>query len=98
MKKEDLVARIQEIGTCEDETQRRTMLAQLSEDAGKDYDEFATTKAANETLTNDNESLREANMKLFKMVGVKSEPDDPKEPPKEKRKFEDLFNDKGGIK
>jgi hypothetical protein len=38
-------------------------------------------------------------MELFLRVGSKDKPDPkPGDPPKEKPKFEDLFNEKGGIK
>ena len=54
----------------------------------------------------DNETLRDANMKLFLRVGAektdKERKDDiaglKKEEEKEKKNFDDLFDEKGGLK
>lgn len=105
MEKKDFLDRIVEIGKCEDDVQRRDLLSKLSEEASKDYDNLKTLTESNETLTKDNETLRDANMKLFLRVGAEKEPDVRKKDEtgvndkgKEKRKFEDLFNEKGAIK
>lgn len=98
--KQEFLDRLQAIGTCEDEVERRNLLSDLSEDGATIYDEFDTADAARKTAEEDNEKLRAANMKLFLRVGDHQEPEKPAgtEPPKEKRKFEDLFNEKGDIK
>ena len=99
MTKQEYTERLQAIGTEADEAQRRELIAQLIEDGGADYDSFTTTSAERDQLRSDNETLREANMQLFLRVGTKKEPDTkPSDPPKAKPKFEDLFNEKGGIK
>ena len=105
MEKQDFLNRIAEIGTCTDDVQRRELLSQLSEEASKDYDNLATLTTANETLTNDNETLRDANMKLFLRVGASKNPDEQKKDEtgvdgkeKEKRSFDNLFNEKGVLK
>lgn len=99
MTREEYTERLQAIGAEADETQRREMIAQLIEDGGADYDSFATTTAERDQLRSDNETLREANMRLFLRVGNHKEPDPkPGDPPKEKPKFENLFDEKGGIK
>lgn len=105
MTKEEFNALVQQIGTTESETDRRELLAQLSEGAGADYDNFSEATRQVEQLTNDNETLRSANMKLFLRVGGKTPEESIKdttgadpEPPKEKLKFEDLLNDKGELK
>lgn len=105
MEKKDFLDRITEIGSCDDDVKRRELLAQLSDEASKDYDTLTALTETNETLKNDNETLRDANMKLFLRVGeektdaerVKNETgvDGSKN---EKRSFDDLFNEKGGIK
>ena len=69
MTKEEFNALVQQIGTTESETDRRELLAQLSEGAGADYDNFSLAEKQVEQLTNDNETLRSANMKLFLRVG-----------------------------
>ena len=105
MQKQDFLNKITEIGKCEDDVQRRELLSQLSEEASKDYDNLATLLATNATLTNDNETLRQANMKLFLRVGEERNPDDKRknetgvdDKGKEKRSFDNLFNEKGGLK
>ena len=105
MEKQDFLNRITEIGSCDDDVKRRELLAQLSEEASKDYDALNSLTETNETLKNDNETLRSANMKLFLRVGEEKTDDvrvknetgvDGKK--NEKRSFDDLFNEKGGIK
>lgn len=99
MIKQEFTDRLQAIGAETDETQRRELIAALIEDGGADYDSFSTASAERDQLRSDNETLREANMKLFLRVGNKTDPDPkPGDPPKAKPKFEDLFNEKGGIK
>lgn len=99
MTKQEYTERLQAIGTEADETQRRELIAALIDEGGADYDLLATATEERDKLRSDNETLREANMQLFLRVGSKSEPDPkPGTPPKEKPKFENLFNEKGGIK
>lgn len=105
MDKQTFLDTISQIGTCEDEVQRREMLATLSEEATARYDEIASLTETNNTLTTDNEELRSANMKLFKRIGnptteaerIENETGSHAEN-KEPRKFEDLFDEKGVLK
>lgn len=91
--------KIKEIGTCEDEAQRRELLTQLEEAVTPDYDRLTELETTNETLASDNESLRSANMKLFLRVGDHKAGDKDKfDDAPEKREFKNLFNEKGGIK
>lgn len=100
MDKVAFLEKIKNIGSCEDDVQRRELLVQLQEECSADYDELADVKQRNESLTADNESLRSANMKLFLKVGEQRESSEPKpvEEDKPKREFKNLFNEKGGIK
>lgn len=105
MKKSEFTDKIKAIGTCEDEVQRRALLAELEEDAAKDYDELERLGTENQTLTQANEGLRDANMKLFLRVGeTKTEEQRKKDETgiedqeKEKKKFSDLFDEKGELK
>lgn len=105
MNKQDLLNRITAIGSCDDDVQRRELLSQLSEEASRDYDNLATLTETNQTLMNDNETLRQANMKLFLRVGEEKDPDGKRkdetgidDKKNEKRSFDNLFNEKGGIK
>lgn len=105
MKKEEFTAKIQEIGQCEDEATRRTLLAELNQAAGEDYDSFATATATAESLRTENEDLRKANLRLFKMVGEDddADPDDSQKKGKDgkeekKIEFADLFDENGNLK
>lgn len=105
--KDTFLSKVQEIGTCEDDVQRRTMLAELSEGVSKVYDDYSTNQTTitelNNTITKNNEDmekLRQANMSLFLRVGENktqtqvtkgSTGVDTPEP--NKRKFEDLFKE-----
>lgn len=98
MTRDEYTERLQAIGTEADETTRRELIAALIEDGGRDYDDHAAAVAARDQLQRDNETLRDANMKLFLRVGdPKKKTEDPDPEPKKKR-FEDLFDEKGGIK
>ena len=99
MTKAEYIERLQAVGTETDEAARRELIAALIEDGGADYDSFANTAAELDVAHTANEELREANMRLFRRVGVEeTSATKTSEPGKEKRKFEDLFNDKGGLK
>lgn len=96
--KEEFQARITEIGTCEDEAERRELLAKLSEDGSGIYDDYTTAETARATAAADNEKLREANMKLFLRVGDHKEPETPAKETTPDLKYENLFNEKGELK
>ena len=101
MKKEDFNQRINEIGQLEDAVEIREQLVQLSEEISGDFDRLADLETANQNLTSENEKLQSANMKLYLRVTKQKEPEKEKEKtgePPVKRKFEDLFNEKGGLK
>lgn len=99
MNKNEFTERLQAIGSEEDDAQRRELIAQLMEDAGRDYDDHAEAVTARDQAMQQVGELQVANKRLFLRIGAKSEPDgDPEDKPAEKRKFSDLFNDKGGIK
>lgn len=95
--KKEFQERITAIGICEDETERRTLLASLSEDGSAIYDYYDTAETARASAVADNEKLREANMKLFLQVGDHKEPEPPT-PQTPKLDYKDLFNEKGELK
>ena len=103
MEKQEFLDRIKAVGTCEKDEERREMLASLSDEVSKDYDSLTKLTTDNQNLTNDNELLRQANMKLFLRVGEQKDTsqehkkDDVSDDNK-KRNFEDLFDEKGGLK
>lgn len=105
MKKEEFLDKLKEIGTEEDEVARRTMLSDLTDEVTRVYDENSTLMESNSKFEEDNEKLRSANMQLFLKVGankteqeVKEDKTGIKEDKQDPRRFENLFDDKGGLK
>lgn len=97
---------IKEIGTCEDEVKRRELLTSLNDKIGNVFDDNATLKADNDKYKEENEKLIESNRKYFMRLETQNTQKEKQnevtgekeEEPKEPRKFENLFDDKGGIK
>ncbi len=102
MDKDSFLEKIKQIGTLEDEVERRTALTELTDEVSGIFDTNNTLMEQNKKYEEDNEKLRQANMDLFLKVGTgKTEQDvrnENQEPEKEPRKFEDLFDEKGMIK
>lgn len=107
MDKDTFLSKIGEIGTCEDDVQRRTLLTEISDEVSKVYDEYKTRQdtidSLNETIEKnktDMDKLRETNMSLFLRV-TENKPQDNsgstgiQDPEPNKRKFEDLFKEGG---
>lgn len=97
MDKETFLTRITEIGSCEDDVRRRELLADLQNESSSIFDRNSELEASNNKLTEDNESLRSANMKLFLQIGDHHTPTPEPEEQKSKREFKDLFNEKGML-
>lgn len=105
MDKETFLEKVKEIGTIEDDVQRRTLLTELTDGVSDIFDSNITLKEENEKYIEDNEKLRSANMQLFLRVGadkteseIKNNQIGETEQEKEPRKFEDLFDNKGNLK
>ena len=101
MKKEEFSNKLKEIGSNEDITKIREQLLELEKEALKDYEERDTASNERDELRKNNETLREANMKLFLQVGSngKTEPEVKKgNGASEKLEFKNLFNEKGELK
>lgn len=105
MEKQEFLDAMNNIGTCEDEVQRRELIASVIESASSDYDNLATLTETNQKLSDDMETLRDANMKLFLRVGESKQSDEMKKDTTgidnkeiQKKDFKDLFDEKGGIK
>ena len=102
--KQTFLDKMKEIGTCEDDVQRRTLLAEVQNDVSEVFDTNEELEEKNKTLTEDNETVRAANMKLFLQVGSQNEEGTDegsktgKKDEPEKLNFEDLLDDKGGLK
>ena len=88
----ELLEKITEAGTTEDDVTRRSLLTEIETEVTELHNNNTTLTEQNSTLTQDNERVREENMRLFLKVSEEREPEEKKkEEPKEKRKFEDLF-------
>lgn len=101
MERQEFIDRITAIGSCEDESERRELLASLRDDATADYDRLATLTTNNESLTSDNEKLRDANMKLFLRLGNQKEEgnnDNNNNNDDKSLSYENLFDEKGELK
>lgn len=106
MDKQEFLDTLTRIGTCEDETERRTMLASLNSEASTLFDNHATLTSENESLKTANEQIRAANMELFLQVGAKKteqqrlhdQTGHDKDEPEQPMKYEDLFDEKGELK
>lgn len=106
MDKQMFLDKLKAIGTSEDETERRTMLSELTDEVSRVYDENSTLTESNKSYLEDNEKLRSANMQLFLRIGENKTPEQINEDKTgvkdegtpEPRKFENLFDDKGGLK
>lgn len=106
MDKDSFLEAIKQIGTCEDEVERRTKLTELSEGVVNIFDLNTELESKNTSYKEDNEKLREANMQLFLRVGSNKTEEELKKDKtgiKEEeeitpRKFSDLFDEKGNLK
>ena len=98
MTKEEFETKFNEIGSLEDPALMRTKLTELKEDICGVFTSHDEMSKSVEKYKADNEELRNANMKLFKQVGVTEKPNVEKEVEKESLKYDDLFNEEGGLK
>ena len=105
MDKTEFLGKITEIGTCEDDVQRRSMLDELRDSVSEVYDNNDTLTKANQEYETANEKLRKANMEMFLKIGEQKSPEqvikdttgvDPDK--NKKRSFDDLFDEKGYLK
>ena len=103
MNREEILRKLQEIGTIEDDVKRRELLTEVTDEVSTVYDTANHLTEDLETNKKEIEKLREANMKLFLKVGEVKSPeermkDEGLEKEREPRKFESLFDEKGMIK
>lgn len=105
MDKQEFLDKLKEIGLSEDMVEIRTMVSELTDEVSRVYDENSTLTESNKSYIEDNEKLRSANMQLFLRVGEDKTPKEinedktgVKEETTEPRRFENLFDDKGGLK
>ena len=104
MDKDAFLEKIKEIGAMETPEEMRAGLAELSESGAEVYDSNAKLSEQHEHDTIEMEAIRQANMKLFTQLGTDKTPAKQaeeqtglKQETVERRKFENLFNDKGDF-
>lgn len=100
MTKEEHTQAIQDIRKLvnDDDGKITELLTNLSDDYGKILAENSDYKLKNEKLTNDNDKLRDTNMRLFLKVGTTEKEEEEPEEKEEKLTFENLFDEKGDLK
>lgn len=104
MDKEGFENKIKEIGTMETIEEVRAGLAELQNSVTEVYDTNANLTEQHESDIKEMEAIRQANMKLFTQLGTEKTPAKQveeqtglKQEPVERRKFEDLYDDKGNF-
>ena len=104
MDKEAFQEKIKEIGGFETPEEMRAGLAELVEGVGEIYDNNTKLAEQHERDTIEMEAIRQANMKLFTQLGTDKTPAKQaeeetglKQETVERRKFENLFDDKGNF-
>lgn len=105
MDKESIIEKLKEIGTVEDDAQRRDLLSELSEEIDSVFTNYSNMVEEDTKLKEENEKLTEYNRKLFMRVGDYNKTPEQvekdttgEEPEREPRKFENLFDEKGNLK
>lgn len=76
MERDELRSKFTEVLTVEDQGQRSTMLNDMRSEVEKTFTELDNLKALNESLVDKNNTLTEANSKLFMQIGVEKNKDD----------------------
>jgi regulator of replication initiation timing len=72
MERDELRSKFTEVLTIEDQAERSTMLNDMRAAIEKNFKELDELKAENTKLVEKNNSLTEANSKLFMQIGVES--------------------------
>lgn len=75
MKRDELREKFTEVLKVEDQAERSTMLNDMRAEIEKNFKELDDLKAENTKLVEKNNSLTEANSKLFMQIGVESSGD-----------------------
>lgn len=104
MDKETFLTKVQELGQLETPEEMRAGLAELQEGVTKVFDANANLTSQHEADTKEMEAIRQANMKLFTQLGTETTPAKQaeeqtglKQETVERRKFENLFDNKGNF-
>ena len=104
MDKETFLTKVKELGQLETPEEMRAGLAELQEGVTEVFDANANLTSQHEADTKEMEAVRQANMKLFTQLGTETTPAKQaeeqtglKQETVERRKFENLFDNKGNF-
>lgn len=104
MDKEGFENKVKEIGSMESVEEMRAGLAELQNGVSEVFDTNASLTEQHDSDIKEMEAIRQANMKLFTQLGTEKTPAKQveeqtglKQEPVERRKFEDLYDDKGNF-
>ena len=104
MDKESFESKVKEIGEMTTVEEMRAGLAELHNGVSEIYDTNTTLAEQHENDVKEMEAIRQANMKLFTRLGTEKTSDKQveeqtglKQQSVERRKFEDLYDDKGDF-
>lgn len=75
MERDELREKFSEVLTVDDQGQRSTILNEMRAEVEKTFTDLDNLKALNESLVDKNNTLTEANSKLFMQIGVESSGD-----------------------
>lgn len=102
MKKTDIAKKIQTIGAMETPEEMRQALVEFQTELEADYDSHENVVSERDQLVDYNKKLKATNKKLFhatgKTPGKEEEEENAEEESVEDLKYEDLFNEEGGLK
>ena len=104
MDKETFLSKVQELGQLETAEEMRAGLAELQNGVTEVFDANANLTNQHESDTKEMEAIRQANMKLFTQLGTDTTPAKQveeqtglKQETVERRKFENLYDNKGNF-
>ena len=104
MDKETFLTKVQELGQLETAEEMRAGLAELQDGVSEVFDANANLTSQHEVDIKEMEAIRQANMKLFTQLGTETTPAKQaeeqtvlKQETVERRKFENLFDNKGNF-
>lgn len=104
MDKEGFENKVKEIGSMESVEEMRAGLAELQNGVSEVFDTNASLTEQHDSDIKEMEAIRQANMRLFTQLGTEKTPAKQveeqtglKQEPVERRKFEDLYDDKGNF-
>ena len=104
MDKETFLTKVQELGQLETAEEMRAGLAELQDGVSEGFDANANLTSQHEVDIKEMEAIRQANMKLFTQLGTETSPAKQaeeqtglKQETVERRKFENLFDNKGNF-